>query len=261
MFFAPVPTPFNALNPLNTLNGLNTMSVINGIPSGLANSLSNGLKVNIGLNSSNCVRQPSYRKCMWTEAEDKLLKDAVEAHGVKNWSLISTLVPGRNGKQCRERWSGMLDPDLAKDAWSIEEDQLLVKLHNEYGNKWAKISTFLPGRSRISLRNRWSYHVRHNFQRINSPDSNNGSSSDITENVASTAVDASGNSQSQQTSYSSDCFTDEASASDCFSDLSSDEMKEETDPFNFIKFEGKSWEELDQLTSGLDGEMIFEPTW
>lgn len=108
-------------------------------------------------------RQPLYRKCMWTAQEDNLLRQAVEQFG-KNWSMIATMVPGRNGKQCRERWSGMLNPELAKDAWTPEEDRLLIKLHNEYGNKWAKISEFLPGRSRISLRNRWGWHVRHCFR-------------------------------------------------------------------------------------------------
>ena len=108
--------------------------------------------------------RPLYRKVMWTEHEDSLLLEAIEKFG-KNWAMVATNVPGRNGKQCRERWSGMLNPELARDAWSPEEDRLLIKLHDEYGNKWAMISTFLPGRSRISLRNRWGWHVRHSFKR------------------------------------------------------------------------------------------------
>ena len=109
------------------------------------------------------AKQPLYRKCMWSDKEDDLLRRAVERYGTKNWSMISSMVPGRNGKQCRERWSGMLSPDLAREAWSLDEDRLLIQLHSEYGNKWAKISEFLPGRSRISLRNRWGWHVRHRF--------------------------------------------------------------------------------------------------
>lgn len=107
-------------------------------------------------------RQPMYRKRMWTAEEDGVLRKAVSDHGTGNWSVVAAVMPDRNGKQCRERWSGMLDPNLATAKWTHDEDNLLVKLHEKYGNQWARISPHLPGRSRVSLRNRWSWHVRHN---------------------------------------------------------------------------------------------------
>lgn len=103
---------------------------------------------------------PQYRKVMWTQEEDDRLRAAVQHHGTKNWNRVAKSMPGRNGKQCRERWAGMLSPELSKEAWTPQEDALLIQLHNQYGNKWALISSFLPGRSRIGLRNRWSLHVR-----------------------------------------------------------------------------------------------------
>ena len=161
-------------------------------------------------------KQPLYRKAMWTPHEDDLLRKAVETCGTKNWSLISSMVPGRNGKQCRERWSGMLDPDLAKEDWSIEEDRLLIQLHGEFGNKWAKISEFLPGRSRISLRNRWGWHVRHQFQLTGPAPS-------------SPKVDFEGTP---------------------ISDI--------IDSKTVVKFEGKSWEELDSWTGEIEGDLWME---
>lgn len=109
-------------------------------------------------------RKPTYKKSMWTEGEDEQLRRAIKEVGFNNWSVVAAMVPGRTGKQCRERWFGMLSPDLAKEDWTPEEDQLLLRLHSEYGNSWAKIAQFIPRRSRISLRNRWGWHVRHQFK-------------------------------------------------------------------------------------------------
>ena len=108
-------------------------------------------------------RRQTYKKVMWTEREDEQLRQAINQVGFKNWSVVADMVPGRTGKQCRERWFGMLNPELAKEDWTPEEDQLLIRLHGEYGNSWAKIAEFMPRRSRISLRNRWGWHVRHQF--------------------------------------------------------------------------------------------------
>jgi len=108
-------------------------------------------------------REPLYRKVMWKSVDDDNLRGAVERFGMRNWSLVAPAVPGRNGKQCRERWFSMLDPELATAAWGLAEDQRLVKLHDEFGNGWARIAQSLPGRSRISLRNRWGWLMRRHF--------------------------------------------------------------------------------------------------
>jgi acyl-CoA reductase-like NAD-dependent aldehyde dehydrogenase len=41
----------------------------------------------------------------WTADEGKMLKDAVRAHGAKNWKEIAALVPGRTSLQCHNRWA------------------------------------------------------------------------------------------------------------------------------------------------------------
>ena len=52
----------------------------------------------------------------WTKAEDKVVFDMVTTHGVGNikWSVIASKLPGRIGKQCRERWFNHLDPTISK---------------------------------------------------------------------------------------------------------------------------------------------------
>lgn len=183
-------------------------------------------------------RQPTYRKVMWTDTEDDLLRQAVEIHGCKNWSVVAAMVPGRNGKQCRERWSGMLSPELAKDAWTAAEDELLIRLHEEHGNKWAKISKFLPGRSRISLRNRWGWHMRHKFK------------------TTTVDADAETDEGKDEVASSPESKCEEASPpADSVDNRNRDRTGQGS---NEIKFAGKSWEELDQWTDAIDRDFWLE---
>ena len=43
-------------------------------------------------------------------------------NGPKKWSEIAKYLPGRIGKQCRERWYNHLDPNINKKGWTEEED-------------------------------------------------------------------------------------------------------------------------------------------
>ncbi|OHT15860.1 myb-related protein 3R-1-like protein [Tritrichomonas foetus] len=115
-------------------------------------------------NEEKDTKEPHYRKVMWNDEEDNRLRLMVSKFGNDNWNRVSKLMPGRNAKQCRERWAGILSPELRREAWTSQEDELLIKLHEQYGNKWALLSTFLPGRSRIGLRNRWNLHKRHQLK-------------------------------------------------------------------------------------------------
>lgn len=101
---------------------------------------------------------------MWSEVEDQLLLNAVQKYGTHNWGLVAASVSGRTRKQCRERWAGKLNPELAKEPWTNDEDNKLIELHKKLGNKWALISVHLAGRSPIMLKNRWGYIMRHSNQ-------------------------------------------------------------------------------------------------
>lgn len=103
-------------------------------------------------------------KSKWNQNEDELLIAAVEKYGTKNWKLVSTMVPNRNGKQCRERWNSHIDPTLSNTKWSSTEDFRLLELQHKYGNRWSYISLFLPGRSGNSIKNRYLFLVRKNRQ-------------------------------------------------------------------------------------------------
>ena len=102
------------------------------------------------------VLDPNLTKGSWTGQEDQTIIKFVEAHGKKSWTKLAELLPGRIGKQCRERWINHLDPDINHGPFTADEDKRIIELHQIHGNKWAKIAAFMPNRTCNAIKNRWN---------------------------------------------------------------------------------------------------------
>jgi len=116
------------------------------------------------------VLDPTLMKGSWTRGEDETIIDFVSTCGTKSWTKLAERLPGRIGKQCRERWFNHLDPNIYRGPWTPEEDNLLISLHEKYGNHWVKISQLIPHRSDNQVKNRWNSTL---FKKVSqsSPDS------------------------------------------------------------------------------------------
>ena len=91
----------------------------------------------------------------FTHQDDMNLMKIVEQYGPSNWDKIASLMPGRNPRQCKERWTNYLSPDLNVSDWTVEEDLLLQQKILEMGTKWVQIAKFFPGRTDQMMKNRY----------------------------------------------------------------------------------------------------------
>jgi hypothetical protein len=72
----------------------------------------------------------------------------------RNWLEIANRLPGRSGKQCRDRWCNVLDPTRKRSKWTKEEDVVVLEAYQRLGNSWAAIQQLLPGRTQLQVRDR-----------------------------------------------------------------------------------------------------------
>ena len=104
--------------------------------------------------------QRSAKKGNWTAEEDQLLLNWVSQNGPTKWTECSKQIKGRCGKQCRERWVNILNPDVKKGNWSDYEQDVIFQNLSTYMTSWSSMSRILPGRTENSIKNYFYSSVR-----------------------------------------------------------------------------------------------------
>ena len=93
----------------------------------------------------------------FSAAEDRILRMLVRECGEYAWEEISGLMPGRNLRQCKNRWFYYLSPKISKDPWTEEDDKRLIELTMQLNGKWVQISKRFRGRTDTQIKNRWNF--------------------------------------------------------------------------------------------------------
>ncbi|KAJ1453715.1 Homeodomain-like protein [Pelagophyceae sp. CCMP2097] len=101
-------------------------------------------------------------KGAWAAEEDAMLLSAIETNGSQKWSHIASHLPGRTGKQCRERWHNQLNPAIDKSPWTENEDRRYARA----GPRWADIAAVLTGRTDNAVKNRWNCSMRRKIEQF-----------------------------------------------------------------------------------------------
>lgn len=107
----------------------------------------------------------------WTDEEDIRLCAAVETFGESNWQFVASVIEGRTGTQCSNRWIKSLHPAIKRcGKWSADEDKRLKvavmlfhpKSWSNIGQSvpwrapiWKKVAQYVPGRTHVQCRERW----------------------------------------------------------------------------------------------------------
>jgi hypothetical protein len=106
--------------------------------------------------------RPGIVKGSWCKEEDEKILKLVDLYG-KSWSKISKILTTRNGKQIRDRFINVLDPEIKKGKFTEEEDNALIKYYFFYGSKWARIAKHFPLRTADMIKNRFHSSIKKNI--------------------------------------------------------------------------------------------------
>ncbi|KAJ9555158.1 hypothetical protein OSB04_009772 [Centaurea solstitialis] len=114
-----------------------------------------------------CCQKVGLKRGRWTSQEDETLIKYIQAHGEGSWkSLPKNAGLLRCGKSCRLRWINYLREDLKRGNITQQEEEMIVKLHTTFGNRWSTIASYLPGRTDNEIKNYWNSHLSRQIYRF-----------------------------------------------------------------------------------------------
>lgn len=134
---------------------LQTYGDINAANIFRADGLYGSVMCNAPGRTSAATTQDVKHRVVWTEEEDRVLRELILKHGTNKWSLIASKIPFKNNKHCRRRWQACLNVLGNKGVWTAAEDAKLLEGHRMFGNRWTEIAKLVPGRTDNAAKNRF----------------------------------------------------------------------------------------------------------
>ena len=101
---------------------------------------------------------------MFSEEEDrqlcKIVDDIIGSIGTRklkaeHWRIVSRMMGNRTVKQCKNRWTLILDPTINRTPWLESEDKFIMEQYRQNGAKWTDMSIVLDHRTPMQIRQRW----------------------------------------------------------------------------------------------------------
>ncbi|PKI74905.1 hypothetical protein CRG98_004677 [Punica granatum] len=101
------------------------------------------------------------KKGPWSVEEDTKLTNYIKRFGIWSWNHMPKAAGlKRSGKSCRLRWMNYLRPNIRRGKFSEDEQEVIIKLHQQLGNRWSAIAGHLPGRTDAEIKNIWNTHLK-----------------------------------------------------------------------------------------------------
>jgi hypothetical protein len=112
------------------------------------------------------------RAKVWTEKEDKILKDIKESCDSESWSVVSKLLEQsigvtRSAKQCRDRYFNYLTNDNNNSTWKDSEIEEVFACYLKHGTKWSLISKEIQSKNESQIKNLFYATIRRNIRKFN----------------------------------------------------------------------------------------------
>ncbi|KAK6919471.1 SANT/Myb domain [Dillenia turbinata] len=105
------------------------------------------------------------RKGSWTPEEDAKLIAYINRYGHWNWRQLPRFAGlKRCGKSCRLRWMNYLKPDIKRGNYTMQEEEIIISMHQQLGTKWSLIAGKLPGRTDNDIKNYWHTTLKKRIQ-------------------------------------------------------------------------------------------------
>ncbi|EAX95151.1 Myb-like DNA-binding domain containing protein [Trichomonas vaginalis G3] len=197
---------------------------------------------------------PAYNR--FSPREDAKLVSLVNKLGTSNWKAVASKMFGRTPRQCKDRYTRFLSPDVNKSEWTEEEDRLLLEVVPKYLPHWRHIASFFDKRNDIHVKNRYKKLMNMQNKTINA------STSEIHPYTSLSAYALASNSFAPSSSTSESASSEQSSVPSSHpspnpSVLASSMMQTKipvSTEFSSLKSEGTS---LFPITDDFDFESVF----